>query len=168
MINLKKIIAIFSGILGVLLCITVIKAEKPADVGFDEYGYNYRARIFEGAADGVDKNNDGNVWGDPTYANDHLKMTWSKAWDDARYNNADWNCDAWEDNQWNGMFPGGSNEVWHYRIVWVGPELEESPCWREGGYPVWGEFEVIFSQGVINGEHIWDARAFPSGNGIND
>jgi len=49
-------------------------AAKPDDKGFDEFGYNYQARIFVGSADGVDRLLDGKVWGDPTYANDHLKM----------------------------------------------------------------------------------------------
>src|SRR3989344_1625247 len=62
------------------------QAAKPADAGFDQFGYNYTARLFSGKADGTDRNLDGAVWGDPAYANDHLKMTWSKAWDDARFN----------------------------------------------------------------------------------
>ncbi|MGB9673968.1 MAG: hypothetical protein ACPL3P_07500, partial [Anaerolineales bacterium] len=105
--------------------------------GFDEFGYNYTARIFVGQADGVDRVLDGQMWGDPTYASDHLVMKWSKAWADARFNGAPWTCDAWEDNEWNGAVPGGSGEVWHYKIVWVGTGLKNSPCWREGGYPVW-------------------------------
>lgn len=51
--------------------------------GFDQFGYNYNARLFVGPADGVDRNLDGAVWGDPYYATDHLVMKWSKAWDDA-------------------------------------------------------------------------------------
>jgi hypothetical protein len=54
-----------------------------AQGGFDEFGYNYKARVFVGKADGVDRVLDGKVWGDPAYANDHLVMKWSKAWDDA-------------------------------------------------------------------------------------
>src|SRR3990167_5843027 len=104
--------------------------------GFNEFGYNYDARIFNGSADGVDKNLDGKVWGDPTYANDKLVMKWSKGWDDARFNGAAWTTAAWEDNEWNGAVPGGSGEVWHYKIIWVGPKLQQSPYWREGGYPV--------------------------------
>lgn len=133
--------------------------------GFDEFGYNYEARVFVGPADGVDRNLDGNVWGDPTYANDHLKMKWSKGWDNARFHDGEWTCDAWEDNQWNGMFPGGSGETWHYKIVWVGLELEDSPCWREGGYPIWGQFEVIMSHGTYEGEHAWETHAIPAGYG---
>ncbi len=135
--------------------------------GFDEFGYNYKARIFVGAADGVDKALDGLVWGDPMYANDHLVMKWSKAWDDARFNGAAWGPDAWEDNEWNGMVPGGSGEVWHYKIIWVGPEGLASPYWRDGGYLIWGQFEVILSQGVADGEHSWETHAHPSGYGPN-
>ncbi|MCR4428404.1 MAG: hypothetical protein NUV68_03560 [Caldiserica bacterium] len=134
--------------------------------GFDEFGYNYAARVFVGKADGVDRVLDGKVWGDPTYANDHLVMKWSKAWDDARFNGADWTPEAWTDNEWNGMVPGGSGEVWHYKIVWVGPELEKSSYWREGGYPIWGQFEVIMDQGTSPGEgHLWFAHAVPTGYG---
>ena len=138
---------------------------KPATTGFDEYGYNYNARIFVGIADGVDRNLDGTFWGDPTYANDILVMKWSKAWDDARFHGGEWTPDAWVDNEWNGMVPGGSGEVWHYKIIWVGPELENSPYWRDGGYPIWGQFEVIMDHGTFEGEHFWYAHAIPTGYG---
>jgi len=133
--------------------------------GFDQFGYNYTARIFVGPADGVDRKLDDLVWGDPTYARDHLKMSWSKAWDDARFHGGSWTCYAHVDNQWNGQVPGGSGEVWHYRIVWVGTELDASPCWREGGYPIWGEFEVIMSHGTVANQHFWEAHAVPTGFG---
>ena len=134
--------------------------------GFDQFGYNYNARIFNGKADGVDRILDDAVWGDPDYANDRLVMKWSKAWDDARFHGAPWTSAAWEDNEWNGKAPGGSGEVWHYKIVWVGPKLKDSSYWREGGDPIWGEFEVIFSQGTVANEHFWDFHANPSGYGM--
>ena len=133
--------------------------------GFDEFGYNHKANIFVGTADGVDLDLDGTLFGDPTYANDHLVMKWSKAWADAKYNGAAWTCNAWIDNEWNGKVPGGSGETWHYKIVWVGPDAEDSPCWRDGGYSIWGEFEVIFSHGTVANEHFWDAHAIPAGFG---
>lgn len=133
--------------------------------GFDKFGYNYQARIFSGPADGVDRNLDGTVWGDTTYANDHLVMKWSKAWDDARFSGGMWTNDAWCTNHWNGQATGGSGEVWHYKIVWVGPELESSSYWREGEgvYPIWGQFEVIMSHGTVANEHFWEAHAGPAG-----
>jgi hypothetical protein len=138
---------------------------KTAAGGFDEFGYNYQARLFNGPADGVDRILDGKVWGDPLYAKDRLVMKWSKAWDDAKFNGAPWGPDAWEDNEWNGKVPGGSGETWHYKIIWVGPELENSQYWREGGYAIWGQFEVIFSHGTIGNQHFWDAHANPAGYG---
>lgn len=134
--------------------------------GFDQWGYNYTARIFQGSADGVDRNLDGTVWGDSTYAKDHLVMKWSKAWDEARFHGAPWSSDAWEDNEWNGKVSGGSGEVWHYKIVWVGPELEKSQYWRPGGSAIWGQFEVIFSQGTVANEHFWETHANPAGYGV--
>lgn len=133
--------------------------------GFDEFGYNYGARIFNGKADGVDRIIDGEVWGDDTYANDHLVMKWSEAWDDARFHGAEWTPDAWCSNEWNGMVPGGSREVWHYKIIWVGPELEASDYWRDGGYSIWGQFEVIMDQGTVGGQHFWGTHAKPTGYG---
>src|SRR3990167_355186 len=56
--------------------------------GFDQYGYNDTARIFNGPADGVDRSLDGTVWGDPTYASDHLSMKWNAEWD--RGNDEGW------------------------------------------------------------------------------
>ena len=135
--------------------------------GFDEFGYNYDARIFVGPADGVDRVLDGAIWGDPTYANDLLVMKWSKAWDDARFHGASWTPDAWVDNEWNGAVPGGSGEVWHSKIIWVGSELENSPYWRDGGYAIWDQFEVIMDQGTSDGGHIWYTHAIPCGYGLN-
>jgi len=134
--------------------------------GFDQFGYNYQARLFDGIADGVDRVLDGKLWGDPTYANDHLVMKWSKGWDDARFHGEPWTREAWETNEWNGRVPGGSGEVWHYKIIWVGPQLEDSPYWQEGGYPIWGQFEVIMDQGSWSDRfHEWFARAIPNGFG---
>ncbi len=141
-------------------------AKPSIDKGFDEFGYNYQARIFSGLADGIDLNIDGTVWGDPKYANDHLVMKWSKGWDEAKFQGGEWGPDAWEFNEWNGKVPGGSGDVWHYKIVWVGPELEDSPYWREGGYPIWGQFEVIMSHGnAADGEYFWETLANPTGFG---
>jgi hypothetical protein len=156
-------------LLGVLLFLSMpSQAFAGNGGGFDEYGYNYKARIFVGKADGVDRVLDGKVWGDPTYANDWLVMKWSKAWDDARFHGAPWTPDAWLTNEWNGAVPGGSGEVWHYKIIWVGPELENSPYWREGGYPIWGQFEVIMDQGTWS-DHTHEilALAIPNGFGCS-
>jgi len=149
----------------ILLAVTMAAPMVFAQGGFDEFGYNYKARVFVGPADGVDRSLDGTVWGDPIYANDRLVMKWSKAWDDARFHSAAWTPQAWCSNEWNGMVPGGSGEIWHYKIIWVGQDLENSPYWRDGGYPIWGQFEVIMSHGTVDGEHIWETLVSPNGYG---
>lgn len=142
--------------------------------GFDQYGYNYQARLFNGKADGVDRILDGMVWGDPTFANDHLVMKWSKAWNDARFNGAPWTPDAWETNEWNGNVPGGSGVMETVKVIWVGPEGESSQYWRPGGYLIWGEFEVIMDHYTGDWEALpasygitasWMAKAIPNGFG---
>jgi len=154
--------------LTLLTAVLILLAVLPgiAKSGFDDFGYNYGARLFSGPADGVDRNLDGMVWGDPLYANDHLVMKWSKGWDAARFGGDAWDPDAWTTNHWNGQVPGGSGESWHYLIVWVGSELEASPYWREDGYPIWGQFEVIFSHGTTPDGHFWETHATPTGLGL--
>jgi hypothetical protein len=178
---MKKIIAIAVAVVLVITAFAMVgpvSAGQPEDKGFDEYGYNYQARIFVGIGEDWyrgkyrDALDDPGPWQegqdflwDETYGPDHLVMKWSKAWDDARFHGGAWTPKAWSTNEWNGMFPGGSGETWRYTNIWVGPELESSPYWREGGYAIWGQFEVIMSHGVVDGEHIWDALATPCGRG---
>ena len=116
---MKKIIAIFSSLLAVFLFVTVVKAAN----GFDQYGYNYTARLFNGTGSSwsLAKGLPANYLG--IYAPDKLVMKWNAEWD--RGNAENWANPpyaAWEDNEWNGLGKtGGSGEVWHYKIVWVGP-----------------------------------------------
>ncbi|NJD22568.1 MAG: hypothetical protein FIA82_07855 [Melioribacter sp.] len=134
--------------------------------GFNEFGYNYGARLFNGSADGIDKQLDGKVWGDPYYANDHLVMKWNAEWD--RGNAEGWSkppYDAWENNEWNGQLKGGSGEIWHYKIVWIGGSGPNGQPLDNGGYRIWGQFEVIMSQGTFANEHFWDVHANPAGYG---
>lgn len=171
----KTALAGIATLISVLLLVIVLPARADHDTtpGFDEYGYNYKAKVFVRLADGVDRIMDNAVWGDTTYAFDHLVMKWSKAWDDARFHGAAWTPEAWTDNEWNGKVPNGSGEIWHYKIIWVGPDLEDSPYWRPGGNAVWGEFEVIMDQGVSdtdycnpnNGGHQFCGLAIPNGFG---
>ncbi|MCX6649836.1 MAG: hypothetical protein NTV61_10705 [Candidatus Bathyarchaeota archaeon] len=156
---------LFSMVVLAVLALVPVFAAQAKGTGFDEFGYNYQARIFSGPADGVDRVLDGKVWGDPTYANDHLVMKWSKAWDDARFNGALWTPDAWCTNEWNGHVAGGSGESETFKCIWVGPALEASPYWRPGGYAIWGEFEAIMDHYGGLGAGGWFAHAIPCGLG---
>ena len=66
----------------------------------------------------------------------------------------------------NGMVPGGSGESWHYKYAWVGECGAYGDPLPNGGYCIWGQFEVIMSHGTVDGQHFWDARANPAGYGF--
>lgn len=135
--------------------------------GFNEYGYNYKARLFNGTGESwsLAKGLPADYLG--IYAKDKLIMKWNSEWD--RGNKENWAnppYDAWTSNEWNGKVPGGSGEIWHYKIVWVGPTgLPDYASLSDGGYSIWGQFEVIMSQGTAGGVHIWEAHAAPTGYG---
>ena len=145
----------------------------PASVasGFNQYGYNYNARIFSGSADGVDKVLDGKVWGDSTYASDHLVMKWNAAWDACNangYDNPKHCAGAWNTNEWNGNVPGGSGWSEHIKIIWVGSAKENSSYWIAGGVSIWGNYEIIFDKGMDpNHVKYVGATTRPSGLGYS-
>lgn len=140
--------------------------------GFDQYGYNYTARLFNGT---------GSQWCQKKgladdclgiYSNDKLVMKWNAEWD--RGNKENWLTppyDAKLDNEWNGLGnTGGSGSVWHYKIKWVGPCGLDYTKLPDGGYCIWGQFETIMDQGKdpsVGPGHIWFAHAKPSGYGVH-
>ena len=140
-----------------------------ADTGFDEFGYNRVARIFSGPATGwcLERAKPADCLG--IYSNDLLVMKWNAEWD--RGNAENWAFPpyaAWETNEWNGMAPGGSGAVWHYKIQWVGPCGATGTPLPDGGYCIWGQFEVLMDQGldpVFGPGHIFGAHALPNGFG---
>jgi hypothetical protein len=136
--------------------------------GFDQYGYNAQARIFVGTGsswcswEGFTPNcMDG-------YSNDMLVMKWNAAWDLCNVTGLPADCaGAWTDNEWNGNVPGGSGVVWHYKIVWVGPCGADGTILADGGYCIWGSYEVLTDQGLDPSiGHSWFAHAMPNGYGV--
>jgi len=161
---MKKIFALI-----LVVALLAITASTALANGFDEFGYNDVAGIFVGPADGVDGSLDGAVWGDSTYANDHLVMKWNKAWDDCNnngYDDPEFCAGAWTTNEYNGMNPDGTQSVWHYKMIWVGSGGEASPYWLDGGYSIWGNYEVIQDFGFDPSGHYRLANVHP-GLGLN-
>lgn len=132
--------------------------------GFDEYGYNRTARIFNGPASGwcLERGASADCLG--VYSQDKLVMKWNAEWD--RGNAEGWAnppYQAWENNEWNGMVPGGSGEKEIVKIKWVGtcPDGENGP---NGGYCIWGQFEVLMDH-YTGKDSVWVAHASPTGYG---
>ncbi|KKS95114.1 MAG: hypothetical protein UV71_C0012G0035 [Microgenomates group bacterium GW2011_GWC1_43_13] len=267
---MKKIFAIL-----VVLILVIVPATTAfaGGNGFDQYGYNDNGNIFNGPASGwcLAGGQAANCMG--VYSNDNLIMKWNEAWDacnDAGNNDPAVCAGAWTSNEWNGAFPGGSGEVWHYKIIWVGAAtwnltgnwglnfvstkypgtyahtltvaadgsaigastgntytaavsvagntvtivatylpgsgaypytytangtisaagtiingtwtatdgdngtwysttgnavLDEGSYWKNGGYRIWGNYEVVMDQGMSDGAHYWLTHATPNGYG---
>lgn len=119
-------------------------AGNPVTVGYDQYGYNYQAHMFNGYADNYSR---------PAVlatSGDKLIMKWSDAW------MANVDCDGdgkldrglvngqltdgiskgWLTNHYNGSYEDEDGNVQHYtdfiKIVWTGP-----------GSPLWGQYSII-------------------------
>jgi hypothetical protein len=157
-------------VLAVIALLAVGATAVMAGGGFDQYGYNDTARIFNGT---------GSSWcqakGQPAnclgiYSPDKLVMKWNAEWD--RGNAEGWTDPngyaAWENNEWNGKVPGGSGAVWKYKIVWVGDYVANPSLIPAGAYGIWGQFATIMDQGTdpsYGPGHIWFAHAKPTGYG---
>ncbi len=146
-----------------------------AGTGFDGAGYNRTARIFNGTGWSWCMDKVGNAaWCSSylgPYANDKLLMKWNAEWD--RGNAEGWSnppYDAWENNEWNGRGRNGSGAVWHYNIAWVGPCGPAGTPLPDGGYCIWGQFEVLMDHGTdpsFGPGHIFFALATPAGYGAH-
>lgn len=147
---------------------------NPLVMGYDQFGYNYQAHIFNGTYDSVDR-----VFGNDTsdYADDLLIMKWDDSW------LANVDCDGdgkldrglgtsgpgishgWLTNHLEGDYDsdGNGTQDAHYtsfdKIVWVGP-----------GGPLWGQYEVIESvvNDPVGGLHGLQDKVGAPGFGLND
>jgi len=124
-------------------------AGDPITTGYDQFGYNYQAHMFNGTYDSVDRNLDGTYWGATgDFVDDKLSMKWSDSW----LANVDCNGDGKLDRGLVDGNVGGTSLGWltnyvegdyydagglqHYtdfvKIVWTGP-----------GSPLWGQYTII-------------------------
>jgi hypothetical protein len=170
---MKKVLTVTLAFL-LLIAFIVPASVVYAGGGFDQYGYNNTARIFNGtgASWALGKGLPADYLG--AYANDKLVMKWNAEWD--RGNAEGWTdtngYKAWETNEWNGNTKGGTGAVWHYKIIWVGPTgLQDYDPMPDGGYSLWGQFEVIMDQGKdpnYGPGHMFFAKAAPNGFGLTN
>lgn len=137
-------------------------AGNPISLGYDQFGYNYQAHMFNGTYDGSDRNLDGTYWGQTgDYVDDKLMMKWSDAW----LANVDCNKDGKLDRGLIDGVVGGISKGWltnhvvgdyvdtntnidpHYtdftKIVWVGNCVADPTLVPEGGYCLWGQYTII-------------------------
>ena len=143
---------------------------NPLETGFDIYGYNYQAHMFNGYYENYTRP------AIPVTSGDVLVMKWSDAW------LANVDCDGdhkldrglvngivggislgWETNHVEGDYFDANGNLQHYtyfvKIVWTGP-----------GSPLWGEYSII--EEVYNdpsaGDHGLSFKLGAPGFGLND
>jgi hypothetical protein len=135
-------------------------------VGFDEWGYNYQARLFNGMY--CDAYRDA-AWCQP-YKEDNLSMKWNNAWLSNQDCDGDGLLDrhdgyssyidsgAWLTNHMSGVYEGDDGETcsWNYFVKIVAAPADATSSggvWynangTEIGPVIWGEFAII--QDVTN------------------
>jgi hypothetical protein len=121
--------------------------------GYDQYGYNYQAHMFNGTYDSVDRTLDGKYWGsDGDYTDDSLIMKWSDNWLSNLDCNGDHKLDrdgntgiskGWTTNLVEGDYLDGIGDSHHYtyfvKIVFDGGvscQAGESTC-------LWGLYAIV-------------------------
>lgn len=127
-------------------------AGNPVTLGYDKFGYNYQAHMFNGLYENYSRP-------DPpvTESDTNLIMKWSDDW----LSNTDCNGDGkldrggpggggisrgWLTNHMEGDYIGDDGESHHWtyfvKIVWVGPAPADVPDpWA--GKRIWGQYAVI-------------------------
>ena len=133
---------------------------NPITTGFDKYGYNYQAHMFNGLYDNFSRPATPVTTGDV-----NLIMKWSDEWIsnldcdlngkldrglDAKTGLSDGVSKGWLTNHEEGDHALPGEEPHHYtyfvKIVWVGPAPAGADPWT--GKRIWGQYAVI--------EEVWN------------
>jgi hypothetical protein len=147
-------------------------AGNPLSMGFDQWGYNYQAHIFNGYYDNYSRPTV------PVTSGDMLVMKWSDEW----LANVDCNGDGkldrglvngavggtslgWETNHNEGWYDSDGDGIMdaHYtyfvKIVWTGP-----------GSPLWGQYTTIEEvyNDPVGGFNGLSTKVGAPGFGLND
>ena len=121
-------------------------------LGYDQFGYNYQARLFNGTYDSSDRVLDGKYWGaDADYADDSLIMKWSEDWlsnqdcdNDGKLDRGDSGTSmGWTTNHVEGDYIGVDGDSHHYtyqvKIVFD----NGAACAAAQSTCVWGLYNII-------------------------
>lgn len=139
-----------------------------ATMGFDEFGYNRCAHMFNGtyagwcAARGNPNPDCGGVKGSTK-----LIMKWNEEWD--RGNATGWAAGPYAanlDNETRGNYLDGTPFSEHFKTRWdSGCDTSGGVVSTNGGSCIWGPFEILMDQGTEGGDHMWWTKLTPAGYG---
>jgi len=145
----------------------VLASGATANTGFDEFGYNRCAHVFNGPWAGycTQRGLGPDCYG--VRGDTHLNMKWNEEWD--RGNATGWAegpYDARLDNQTNGWYEDGTPFSEHFKTRWdQGCADTGGAVSSNGGECIWGQFEVLMYQGKEDGLHLWWSKLTPAGYG---
>jgi hypothetical protein len=143
---------------------------NPVTVGYDQYGYNYQAHMFNGYYDNYSRP------AVPATSGDKLIMKWSDPW----LANVDCNLDGKLDRGLVDGTPGGISKGWlTNHLVGSYPDTEGNPqqytdfvkiVWTGLGSPLWGQYTVIEEvwNDPAGGYHGLYSKLGAPGFGLND
>ena len=149
----------------------VDSAGNVIQTGYDQFGYNYQAHMFNGTYDSSDRVLDGTYWGDVAdYVDDKLMMKWNDEWLSNKDCDGDNKLDrhfghssyigsgAWLTNNVEGDYYDGDGNECHYtyfvKIIAVSSDATlVAGIWHDAdgveiGPQIWGDFAII--QSVYN------------------
>jgi hypothetical protein len=135
---------------------------NPIKLGYDQWGYNYQAFMFNGYYDNYTRPSV------PVTEGSNLEMKWNDAWLSNKDCDGDFKLDrhfgfpsykgsgAWLTNHETGVNPDGSKYTYFVKIVAVPIDAKKiNGTWYSAdgiliGADIWGEFAII--QEVSNGD----------------
>jgi len=139
----------------------VDSAGNPLSVGYDQFGYNYQAHMFNGRYCDYLRQDPPPDWLLP-YCDVNLIMKWNDAWLSNKDCDGDHLLDryygfesyigsgAWCTNHQSGTYVGddGKEHKWTWFVKIVAKPTADYDCAANGGEEIWGSFCVI--QSVYN------------------
>lgn len=133
--------------------------------GFDQYGYNRCAHIFNGTYEGYCTERKAPSTCGDVEGSTKLVMKWNEEWD--RGNATGWKAgpyDAYLDNEVKGTDLDGNPVSGHFKIKWdAGCALNGISA--IGGVCYWTNFVILMDQGMADGKHVWLTKFSPAGYG---
>ncbi len=134
-------------------------AGNPVSLGFDQFGYNYQAHMFNGTYDGADRTLDGTYWGQTgDYVNDKLIMKWSDDWLANQDCNGDGKLDrglnakigastgisqGWLTNHIEGDYMGSDGDQHHYTYFAKIVFDNGAACSTSQPSCIWGVYSIV-------------------------
>lgn len=135
--------------------------------GFDSFGYNRCASIFNGTFAGYCAQRSQGPTCAGTTGDTKLVMKWNDGWDLGNFEG--WSNGPYYatlDNEINGALADGTPFSEHFKTRWdAGCVASGGVTSSNGGSCIWGQFEILMDQGTQDGAHTWWTKQTPAGYG---